>query len=1052
MIFAFGEYELDEERFELRRSGCPVEVQPKVLAILLHLVRHRDRVVSKKDLLAAVWPDTVVTENSVARAVSLARLAVGDRVAKPVAIVNVARRGYAFRIPVRVLSAGAGRLVGENESRESRYVGRAQLRARLHDALDDALSGSGRVLFLAGEAGIGKTRTAELLIERARARGAAVSAGSGQEDDATTYQPWMRLLRGVASAAPGARGDLSPEQRNDLALLLPEPGVAPPAADSCDAVAEGNRLPLFEAVLAFLARAAALVPLALFFDDLHAADTESLALLEFVSQGIGALPIALIATRREPEARRAPETDRKADADREQEGSRTPQRSRWIDRLLRATTLERWPLDGLRREEIEAFARLHLGREPAPALVVALEQQTQGNPLLLGESLRSLEARGLIAESRTSDEWEALLPSGIRHLLQPKLEGLSPDGREPLGCALAFGVEVERALLRRCVADPAALDRHVQEWEEAGFVVASADAARLRVSHVLVREALYAELVPPGDARRAVHARIAAVLEEQGSSSPESVAARARHACEAVPSVPVSKAVALAEAAAAQATRLADFDGAAAWHQRALDALERGGSDDVEARIGVLLGFGAAQTRASGAERAQASYGTAGDLARSIRRFDLFGEAALGFAHQPSASGQSDPEVLDLLEEALQQLPPAHEALRIRLLARLAAELRYLDSRRAEARMDEALAAARQLGDAEVLAQALEDCSFLRWSPADTEGWIALNSEIVRTARAAGDLELALRGQKGRVTGLLELGDLVGVDRELRACERTAGTLRTPYARWLVATLGAMRALLDGDLGGAERHVMEAHALGQRVESTDVAVELQAQVVYLRHEQGRTAEVEPAIRAQVQRFREAPAWRAVLARALVATGRIPEARRELGVLARRGFADVPRDRGWLMTLALAGEVAAATGDERAAAALERHLIPYARLAVVGGSGGLYYGSVAHHLGVLAAARSEWDAALGHLEAALAREVRAGARLWEARTRLARARVLRDRGDPADQDRAGALVAEASAAASARGWSAVAAEAQELAAGPPPSPSLPRHSGRRARSS
>ena len=83
MIFCFGEHELDEERFELRQSGTAVLLQPKVLELLLHLVRHRDRVVSKREILECVWPDSVVTDGSIARAVSLARRAVGDRAADP---------------------------------------------------------------------------------------------------------------------------------------------------------------------------------------------------------------------------------------------------------------------------------------------------------------------------------------------------------------------------------------------------------------------------------------------------------------------------------------------------------------------------------------------------------------------------------------------------------------------------------------------------------------------------------------------------------------------------------------------------------------------------------------------------------------------------------------------------------------------------------------------------------------------------------------------------------------------------------------------------------
>lgn len=159
--------------------------------------------------------------------------------------------------------------------------------------------------------------------------------------------------------------------------------------------------------------------------------------------------------------------------------------------------------------------------------------------------------------------------------------------------------------------------------------------------------------------------------------------------------------------------------------------------------------------------------------------------------------------------------------------------------------------------------------------------------------------------------------------------------------------------------------------------------------------------------------------------------RSSEARSELERLARRQFADVPRDRGWLPTLAFAAEVACGTGDAHSAAVLERLLAPYARLAVVAGSGLVYYGPVSHHLGLLAAAQSRWDAAVACFESALAAEPNAGARIWEARTRVACARALLSRDAPDDRARAARLLAKAVAVARARDLREVSAEARAL---------------------
>lgn len=95
MVIRFGNFELDALRHELRLDGAPVELQPLVFQLLLFLVNNRDRVVPKNELLDTVWRDSVVTESSLQRAVSLARTAL-RRGGMENAIRNVPRAGYQF--------------------------------------------------------------------------------------------------------------------------------------------------------------------------------------------------------------------------------------------------------------------------------------------------------------------------------------------------------------------------------------------------------------------------------------------------------------------------------------------------------------------------------------------------------------------------------------------------------------------------------------------------------------------------------------------------------------------------------------------------------------------------------------------------------------------------------------------------------------------------------------------------------------------------------------------------------------------------------------------
>jgi DNA-binding winged helix-turn-helix (wHTH) protein/ATP/maltotriose-dependent transcriptional regulator MalT len=105
MTWRFAEFELDEDRRELRLRGREVVLQPRVLDVLVHLVRNRDRVVPKDELLEEVWSDAIVTESSLQRAVSLARTALRAG-GLPEAIRSYPRRGYRFRAETAPGAAG----------------------------------------------------------------------------------------------------------------------------------------------------------------------------------------------------------------------------------------------------------------------------------------------------------------------------------------------------------------------------------------------------------------------------------------------------------------------------------------------------------------------------------------------------------------------------------------------------------------------------------------------------------------------------------------------------------------------------------------------------------------------------------------------------------------------------------------------------------------------------------------------------------------------------------------------------------------------------------
>jgi TolB-like protein len=94
--FGFGDYLIDAERRELRRADQLVELEPQVFDILLHLIRNGERVVSKDELIAAIWGGRIVSHATIDSRVKAARRAVGDTGAAQTLIRTFPRKGLRF--------------------------------------------------------------------------------------------------------------------------------------------------------------------------------------------------------------------------------------------------------------------------------------------------------------------------------------------------------------------------------------------------------------------------------------------------------------------------------------------------------------------------------------------------------------------------------------------------------------------------------------------------------------------------------------------------------------------------------------------------------------------------------------------------------------------------------------------------------------------------------------------------------------------------------------------------------------------------------------------
>ena len=104
MQFLFAGHKLDTDRRELRRGDDVVAVEPQVFDLLVYLVQNRDRVVSKDDLIAAVWRNRIVSDSTLTSRINAARKAVGDSGEGQRLIRTIARKGLRFVGTVRTRS------------------------------------------------------------------------------------------------------------------------------------------------------------------------------------------------------------------------------------------------------------------------------------------------------------------------------------------------------------------------------------------------------------------------------------------------------------------------------------------------------------------------------------------------------------------------------------------------------------------------------------------------------------------------------------------------------------------------------------------------------------------------------------------------------------------------------------------------------------------------------------------------------------------------------------------------------------------------------------
>jgi len=109
-VFQFEDFEFRPAAFVLLKSGIALPLEPKALHALEVLILNRGRVVKKDELLDALWPDTIVSENSLTRCIAALRRQLGDNAREPRFIATVHTQGYRFLYPLEASPGGGSSL------------------------------------------------------------------------------------------------------------------------------------------------------------------------------------------------------------------------------------------------------------------------------------------------------------------------------------------------------------------------------------------------------------------------------------------------------------------------------------------------------------------------------------------------------------------------------------------------------------------------------------------------------------------------------------------------------------------------------------------------------------------------------------------------------------------------------------------------------------------------------------------------------------------------------------------------------------------------------
>lgn len=690
------------------------------------------------------------------------------------------------------------------------YVGRAGERATLEGFLDSTVRGTGALVLLGGEPGVGKTRLAEETLARAALRGLTVYAGHCYE--AAGAAPFVALVEIMEAALARAESPVAwraflGEEAAEIARLLPQlRRLCPDIPPSLALPPEQERRLLFTSLREVVARRARQTPLVVLFDDLQWADEGTLLCLEHLAEWAGELPLLLIATYR----------DNEVDLDR-------PLGKTF--ECLRRRRLAHWiGLGRLPEPEVgEILGALAEQEAPAP-LVSAVYAGAEGNPFFVEEVYRDLAEQGRLFDldgrfraDLTVDRLE--VPAGVRLVVGRRLARLAPGTLPVLGAAAVAGRAFTVELLERVegIDADAVLDA-VEDAGAARVVVPAPDASgedRFIFGHELIRQTLLGELSLTR--RRRLHARVAAARMNCYADRLEAQAATIAHHLLEAGSGHTGAGFDWLVRAGRFALAGAAFEEAVHHFERAADL---SGVGSPTARADLLYQLGNARAGLGRTDAAVQAWQGALDAYEALGDADAVGRLSVAPAYNLVFLARFA-EAIEIAQRGLAALGDQASEARGRLLGLIAFPLAYVGQRgRAGAMVAEELELARTLNDDALRADGLVNevvvamahmehrqllvsgaaaCDLLRAS-GDTWNLVKVAGFMGYAAVAMGEFDLA----RSLVAEFLPLAEKLGHHNPVTQFTRSIGVIE-------FATTGDLRRIER--LGHQDRAMQESLGL-----------------------------------------------------------------------------------------------------------------------------------------------------------------------------------------------------------------------------------------------